>query len=136
VRTLIPALDHLAGAFTAKAQEFATVVKSGRTHLMDATPVTLGQEFGGYAASMQYGHRAADLGAAADRRAAAGGTAGIRQEWCSPAPALRQRARSTPANASAVFWHVAITATLQHGRSNPTAILFQLLEFVGVIPFS
>jgi len=55
VRTLIPALDHLATSLEAKAAEFATVVKSGRTHLMDATPVTLGQEFGGYAAAVRYG---------------------------------------------------------------------------------
>ncbi|HEX3814613.1 MAG TPA: class II fumarate hydratase [Mycobacteriales bacterium] len=55
VRSLIPALDHLAEALEAKSREFATVVKSGRTHLMDATPVTLGQEFGGYAASVRYG---------------------------------------------------------------------------------
>ncbi|WPF81313.1 class II fumarate hydratase [Sanguibacter sp. 4.1] len=55
VRTLIPALDHLATSLEAKATEFATVVKSGRTHLMDATPVTLGQEFGGYAAAVRYG---------------------------------------------------------------------------------
>ncbi len=54
-RTLIPALDHLAAALQAKAQAWATVVKSGRTHLMDATPVTLGQEFGGYAAQVRYG---------------------------------------------------------------------------------
>jgi fumarate hydratase, class II len=52
---LIPALEHLAGTLEAKAGEFATVVKSGRTHLMDATPVTLGQEFGGYAAAVRYG---------------------------------------------------------------------------------
>ena len=52
---LIPALEHLAAALGAKADEFATVVKSGRTHLMDATPVTLGQEFGGYAAAVRYG---------------------------------------------------------------------------------
>ncbi|MEU4208723.1 class II fumarate hydratase [Streptomyces sp. NPDC026206] len=52
---LIPALDHLAAALERKAEEFATVVKSGRTHLMDATPVTLGQEFGGYAAQVRYG---------------------------------------------------------------------------------
>ncbi|GAA4667318.1 class II fumarate hydratase [Streptomyces buecherae] len=52
---LIPALDHLAEALERKAQEFAHVVKSGRTHLMDATPVTLGQEFGGYAAQVRYG---------------------------------------------------------------------------------
>jgi fumarate hydratase class II len=47
---LLPALDRLASALEAKAEEFASVVKSGRTHLMDATPVTLGQELGGYAA--------------------------------------------------------------------------------------
>jgi fumarate hydratase class II len=50
---LIPALDRLADALEAKADEFAGVVKSGRTHLMDATPVTLGQEFGGYAAQVR-----------------------------------------------------------------------------------
>jgi fumarate hydratase class II len=55
VRDLIPALDHLAEALGRKASEFADVVKSGRTHLMDATPVTLGQEFGGYAAAVRYG---------------------------------------------------------------------------------
>ncbi|MGW0561945.1 class II fumarate hydratase [Streptomyces sp. NPDC003016] len=52
---LIPALDHLAAALERKAAQFADVVKSGRTHLMDATPVTLGQEFGGYAAAVRYG---------------------------------------------------------------------------------
>lgn len=52
---LIPALDHLAVALERKSAEFADVVKSGRTHLMDATPVTLGQEFGGYAAQIRYG---------------------------------------------------------------------------------
>ncbi|BFV56196.1 class II fumarate hydratase [Kitasatospora sp. CMC57] len=52
---LIPALEHLAAALERKADEFAEVVKSGRTHLMDATPVTLGQEFGGYAAQVRYG---------------------------------------------------------------------------------
>jgi fumarate hydratase class II len=55
VNDLIPALDTLAEALEAKADEFADVVKSGRTHLMDATPVTLGQEFGGYAAQVRYG---------------------------------------------------------------------------------
>ena len=52
---LIPALKHLASALTVKAEEFAGVVKVGRTHLMDAVPVTLGQEFGGYAAAVRYG---------------------------------------------------------------------------------
>jgi fumarate hydratase class II len=54
-RTLLPALGHLAGALSAKSAEFAEIVKSGRTHLMDATPVTLGQEFGGYAAAIRHG---------------------------------------------------------------------------------
>src|ERR1700710_1218346 len=53
--TLLPALEHLEAAFAAKASEFEDVVKSGRTHLMDAVPVTLGQEFGGYAAQVRLG---------------------------------------------------------------------------------
>ncbi|NUK49300.1 class II fumarate hydratase [Streptomyces lunaelactis] len=52
---LIPALEHLAASLERKSAEFTDVVKSGRTHLMDATPVTLGQEFGGYAAQIRYG---------------------------------------------------------------------------------
>ncbi|GAA2075176.1 class II fumarate hydratase [Actinomadura alba] len=52
---LIPALRHLAAALGRKAAEFGSVVKAGRTHLMDATPVTLGQEFGGYAAQTRLG---------------------------------------------------------------------------------
>ncbi|MEO8091465.1 MAG: class II fumarate hydratase [bacterium] len=52
---LLPALDSLAEALAAKAEEFADVVKAGRTHLMDAVPVTLGQEFGGYAAQIRLG---------------------------------------------------------------------------------
>jgi fumarate hydratase class II len=52
---LVPALEQLAAAMERKSAEFADVVKSGRTHLMDATPVTLGQEFGGYAAQVRYG---------------------------------------------------------------------------------
>ncbi|HYN72879.1 MAG TPA: class II fumarate hydratase [Nakamurella sp.] len=55
VRNLIPAMLHLATALETKSVEWAAVVKSGRTHLMDATPVTLGQEFGGYAAQIRYG---------------------------------------------------------------------------------
>jgi fumarate hydratase, class II len=55
VRDLLPALQHLAETLEKKAREFDTVVKSGRTHLMDATPVTLGQEFGGYAAQVRAG---------------------------------------------------------------------------------
>ena len=55
VGDLMPALEVLATSLEAKAEEFADVFKSGRTHLMDATPVTLGQEFSGYAAAVRYG---------------------------------------------------------------------------------
>lgn len=52
---LLPALEALDRAFAAKAKEFKDLVKAGRTHLMDAVPVTLGQEFGGYAAQVRLG---------------------------------------------------------------------------------
>ena len=52
---LLPALEHLAGAIEKKARDVATVVKTGRTHLMDAMPITLGQELGGWAAQIRSG---------------------------------------------------------------------------------
>src|SRR5215210_4870898 len=52
---LLPALERLQSSLAAKADEFADVVKAGRTHLMDAVPVTLGQEFGGYSAQIRLG---------------------------------------------------------------------------------
>jgi fumarate hydratase class II len=52
---LLPALEQLEGSLSAKAEAFKDLVKSGRTHLMDAVPVTLGQEFGGYAAQIRLG---------------------------------------------------------------------------------
>ncbi|NMM83514.1 aspartate ammonia-lyase [Rhodococcus sp. SRB_17] len=55
VTDLVPALEHLQAALAAKSAEWKTVVKSGRTHLMDAVPVTLGQEFGGYARQIEAG---------------------------------------------------------------------------------
>jgi fumarate hydratase class II len=55
VRDLVPALEQLARTLRKKARQFRSVVKSGRTHLMDATPVMLGQEFGGYAAAIEHG---------------------------------------------------------------------------------
>src|ERR687885_1023871 len=58
---LLPALDRLASSLAAKGEEFADLVKAGRTHLMDAVPVTLGQEFDGYAAQVRLGRdRVAD----------------------------------------------------------------------------
>jgi fumarate hydratase class II len=55
VRSLIPALEHLRTALDAKADAFQDIVKIGRTHLQDATPLTLGQEFSGYAAQVSFG---------------------------------------------------------------------------------
>jgi fumarate hydratase class II len=54
---LLPALQRLESSFAAKAEAFADIVKAGRTHLMDAVPVTLGQEFAGYAAQVRLGRR-------------------------------------------------------------------------------
>ncbi|MEA2177268.1 MAG: fumarate hydratase, class [Solirubrobacteraceae bacterium] len=54
---LLPALEELEKSFATKAEEFKDIVKSGRTHLMDAVPVTLGQEFAGYAAQARLGAR-------------------------------------------------------------------------------
>ena len=55
INDLVPALDYLAKKLESKSKDWAELVKAGRTHLMDATPVTLGQEFGGYAAQIRYG---------------------------------------------------------------------------------
>ena len=54
-RSLLPALAHLAGAIERKSVEFDRIIKIGRTHMQDATPVTLGQEFSGYATAVRYG---------------------------------------------------------------------------------
>ena len=54
-RRLIPALTALHQALSAKAVEFQPIIKIGRTHLQDATPLTLGQEFSGYAKQVEYG---------------------------------------------------------------------------------
>jgi fumarate hydratase class II len=72
---LQPALQRLHDAFAAKAREFDRVVKIGRTHLMDATPVRLGQEFGGYAQQLSYAHRRAGHAIEVLSELALGGTA-------------------------------------------------------------
>lgn len=72
---LVPALDVLATSLEAKAAEFADLVKSGRTHLMDATPVTLGQELGGYAATVRYAVERLDAVLPRVRELPLGGTA-------------------------------------------------------------
>ena len=75
VEDLLPALDVLAGSLEAKATEFADLVKAGRTHLMDATPVTLGQEFSGYAATVRYAAERLDSVLPRVRELPLGGTA-------------------------------------------------------------
>lgn len=71
----LPGLDHLAACLRDKADEFADVVKSGRTHLMDATPVTLGQEFGGYARQVELGRQRVATALDSIAELALGGTA-------------------------------------------------------------
>lgn len=75
VRDLQPALGVLASSLEAKASEFAGLVKAGRTHLMDATPVMLGQEFGGYAATVRYAVERLDAVLPRVRELPLGGTA-------------------------------------------------------------
>ncbi|HEX8205956.1 MAG TPA: class II fumarate hydratase [Solirubrobacteraceae bacterium] len=72
---LLPALTRLEEAFAAKASEFEDIVKSGRTHLMDAVPVTLGQEFGGYAAQIRLGRRRVEAALPQVAQIPLGGTA-------------------------------------------------------------
>jgi fumarate hydratase class II len=75
VGDLLPALDVLGSSLEAKAEEFAGLVKSGRTHLMDATPVMLGQELGGYAATVRYAAERLDSVLPRVRELPLGGTA-------------------------------------------------------------
>ncbi|HEU4810701.1 MAG TPA: class II fumarate hydratase [Nocardioides sp.] len=75
VEDLLPALAVLERSLAGKAEEFADLVKSGRTHLMDATPVMLGQEFGGYAATLRYARERLDGVLPRVRELPLGGTA-------------------------------------------------------------
>jgi fumarate hydratase class II len=72
---LLPALAQLRATFTRKARDFADIVKIGRTHLQDATPLTLGQEFSGYAAQLEYAEQAIRNAGPGLLQLAAGGTA-------------------------------------------------------------
>jgi len=74
-KQLLPGLEHLRSALSAKAEEFDGVVKSGRTHLMDATPIRLGQEFRGYATQITKGVERVSRAAAELEELALGGTA-------------------------------------------------------------
>ena len=69
---LIPALTGLHKSLARKAKEFDQIVKIGRTHLQDATPVRLGQEFGGYARQIELGHSAGEAGPSGPQRSGAG----------------------------------------------------------------
>ena len=72
---LLPALEKLRAALDAKAKEFWDIIKIGRTHLMDATPVRLGQEFSGYAQQIEYAQERAEKAIEVLRELALGGTA-------------------------------------------------------------
>jgi fumarate hydratase class II len=98
IHDLLPALDHLAKALEVKAELWKSVVKAGRTHLMDATPVTLGQEFGGYAAQIRYGIERVESTIARTAEVPLGGTAvgtGINTPKGFPQEVLRLLAAET-----------------------------------------
>src|ERR1044072_9686316 len=77
LKDVIPALEHLAGAIETRAAEWADVVKSGRTHLMDAVPITLGQEAGAWASQVRFGIERIESGLAPAGGAAGGGAGGV-----------------------------------------------------------
>jgi len=89
---LLPALEKLRSALSAKAKEFHHIIKIGRTHLMDATPVRLGQEFDGYAQQVEYGKARAEKAIEVLRELALGGTAvgtGLNRHPDFPAKVMR-----------------------------------------------
>jgi len=89
---LLPALEKLKSALSDKAKEFDHIIKIGRTHLMDATPVRLGQEFGGYAQQVEYGKVRAEKAIEVLRELALGGTAvgtGLNRHPDFPAKVMR-----------------------------------------------
>jgi fumarate hydratase class II len=89
---LLPALEKLLAALSSKAKEFDHIIKIGRTHLMDATPVRLGQEFGGYAQQMTYAKERAKKAIDVLRELALGGTAvgtGLNRHPDFPAKVMR-----------------------------------------------
>ena len=89
---LLPALEKLRSALSGKAKEFHHIIKIGRTHLMDATPVRLGQEFAGYAQQVAYGKTRAEKAIEVLRELALGGTAvgtGLNRHPDFPAKVMR-----------------------------------------------
>ena len=95
---LLPALEKLRSALSGKAKEFHHIIKIGRTHLMDATPVRLGQEFGGYAQQMVYAKARAEKAIEVMRELALGGTAvgtGLNRHPDFPAKVMRHLQQRT-----------------------------------------
>ena len=90
-KRLLPALKHLRAALAAKEKAFADIIKIGRTHLQDATPITLGQEFSGYATQVAYGIARVEAALPRLCMLAQGGTA-VGTGLNSP-PAFAQRSR-------------------------------------------
>jgi fumarate hydratase, class II len=95
--SLLPALEQLQSSLEAKADEFADLVKAGRTHLMDAVPVTLGQEFGGYAAQIRLGRERIESALPRVAQIPLGGTATGTGLNTHPEFASRVRAKLTEA---------------------------------------
>src|SRR5215208_6322104 len=95
--SLLPALEQLQSSLEAKASEFADLVKAGRTHLMDAVPVTLGQEFGGYAAQIRLGRERIESALPRVAQIPLGGTATGTGLNTHPEFASRVRAKLTEA---------------------------------------
>src|SRR5205807_9097979 len=95
---LLPALEQLRSALSGKAKEFHDIIKIGRTHLMDATPVRLGQEFGGYAQQVAYAKDRAEKAIEVLRELPLGGTAvgtGLNRHIDLPKKMLRHLERRT-----------------------------------------
>ena len=97
VHDVIPALEHLAEVLDSRAADWAELVKSGRTHLMDAVPVTLGQEFGGYAAQIRLGRERIESALPRVAQIPLGGTATGTGLNTHPEFASRVRAKLTEA---------------------------------------
>ena len=98
VKDLVPALDYLAAALEEKAKAWKDFVKPGRTHLMDATPVTFGQEFSGYAAQIRYGIERVNATIARVAEVPQGGTAtgtGINTPKGFPQEVIQRLAKET-----------------------------------------
>ena len=116
---LLPALGELEAALAAKAEAFADVVKAGRTHLMDAVPVTLGQEFGGYAAQIQLGRARIEDALPRLGQIPLGGTA------TGTGPEHASRVRAARARAARGRLAAAVAAPLDHfeAQANRDALI-------------